>query len=88
MHITNPQPPINNRLFLTQGEMAELCGIKGGRSGLSRNQRQINWLRTSGIPFVVNAAGRPIVAVAAVTGTGKVEQSKPAWSPRALQKAA
>ncbi|MGQ5524964.1 DUF4224 domain-containing protein [Chitinimonas sp. PSY-7] len=78
---------MSNRLFLTQDEMAELSGIKVGRLGLSRDQRQINWLRTSGIPFVINAAGRPIVTVAALVGTEKREQPKSAWSPRALQKA-
>jgi len=49
-------------LFLEEAEVAILMGIKIGRGGLSRSQRQIAALRTMGIPFHVNAVGRPIVA--------------------------
>lgn len=77
---------MNDRLFLTEEEMAELSGIKVGRSGLSRDQRQINWLRTSSIPFVVNAIGRPIVTIAALTGNNKIEQPKSGWTPRLINR--
>ncbi len=52
---------------------------------------QIKWLKTSGIPFWVNALGHPIVARTAIEGR-KTEpkmtpEVKPKWVPRVLQKA-
>lgn len=49
-------------LFLDADELATLTGVKMGRGGLSRSQRQVAALRTMGILFYVNAIGRPIVA--------------------------
>ncbi|MGQ5523567.1 DUF4224 domain-containing protein [Chitinimonas sp. PSY-7] len=75
---------MNNRLFLTHDEVAELSGIKAGRKGLSRDQRQIAWLRNSGIPFFVNAAGRPIITTASLIISNRDEQPKASWKPRVL----
>lgn len=49
-------------LFLTPKEVAELTGFK-------RNKNQAMRLAEMGIPFIPNAAGRPIVARAIFIGT-------------------
>ncbi|WP_374347695.1 DUF4224 domain-containing protein [Chitinimonas sp.] len=48
-------------MFLDQQDLVVLTG---------RVQRrlQVDWLRKSGIPFFVNAAGRPVVARVAIEG--------------------
>lgn len=51
-------------VFLDEEDLAMLTGRKLRRL-------QIQWLRTSGIPFFVNAAGRPVVTRAAVEGSSK-----------------
>lgn len=76
--------------FLTPAEVAELTGInKGKRIGghlLHREQLQIQWLRTSGIPFFENARGRPIIARAAIEGRTTNSKPEPArgWQPNVL----
>lgn len=60
-------------LFLTDEEIREL-------TGRAHRGRQIAWLRTSGIPFHVNAAGRPIVARAHFMP--QAPTPSPTWSPR------
>jgi hypothetical protein len=55
-----------SEVFLDPEDIATLTGIRKGRGGKTRCERQIAWLRQSGIPFWVNACGRPIVARAAV----------------------
>ncbi|MGH8643175.1 MAG: DUF4224 domain-containing protein [Gammaproteobacteria bacterium] len=45
-------------IFLSADEIAALTGKR-------RKSCQIAWLRTSGIPFYVNASGRPVVTCAA-----------------------
>jgi hypothetical protein len=75
-------------LFLTPEEMAELTGIKSGRAGKTREQRQVEALRTMGIPFWVNAIGRPVVARAAIEGRGQVEPPETNWQPAILNHAA
>ncbi|WP_322742799.1 DUF4224 domain-containing protein [Alcaligenes faecalis] len=77
-------------VFLTPAEVAELTGINKGKriSGhlLHREQLQVQWLRTSGIPFFENARGRPIVARAAIEGRTAGGDPKPvrAWQPSVL----
>ncbi|VVE40578.1 hypothetical protein PMO31116_04099 [Pandoraea morbifera] len=69
--------------FLTEEEVAELSGIRSGRNGQSREARQALWLRTVGIPFWVNARGRPIVARVAIEGRYRGEEPpKKKWQPR------
>lgn len=76
--------------FLTPAEVAELTGIKiGKRIGghlISRNQRQVEWLRVSGIPFIENAIGRPIITRAVIEGRNAPppKEQKPTWQPRAF----
>ena len=55
-------------MFLTSDEIARLTGIRGGYRGKTREQRQIAQLRVQKVPFFVNAAGRPVVARAAIEG--------------------
>ncbi|WP_175845329.1 DUF4224 domain-containing protein [Burkholderia arboris] len=71
-------------LFLTAEEVAELTGIRNGRRGQTRDQLQVVWLRTSGIPFWVNARGRPIIARARITGQPTEPPPRPKWHPKAL----
>jgi hypothetical protein len=70
--------------FLTPEEVAELSGIRMGRNGKSREEMQVDWLRTSGIPFWTNARGRPIIARVAIEGRPATEQPKKKWVPKAL----
>lgn len=71
--------------FLSAEEVAELSGIRVGRRGKTREQLQIEWLRTSGIPFWTNARGRPIIARAAIDGrNGAPEVVRPKWQPKVL----
>ncbi|MGH8487884.1 MAG: DUF4224 domain-containing protein [Gammaproteobacteria bacterium] len=48
-------------IFLSADEIATLTGKR-------RKSCQVAWLRESGIPFHVNACGRPVVTRAAVEG--------------------
>jgi len=64
--------------FLTSTEMEELTGIKTGRGGKSKLERQIDQLRVMRVPFLTNAAGRPIVARAYFDCAAP----KAGWEPR------
>lgn len=79
---------IKSDLFLTAEEVAELTGIRTGRRGKSREELQVAWLRTSGIPFWVNARGRPIIARARITGRPAEPPPRPKWQPAALSASA
>jgi hypothetical protein len=57
-----------SEVFLDEADVATLTGIRTGRGGKTRCERQIAWLSQSGVPFFVNACGRPVVARAAVEG--------------------
>lgn len=67
-------------LFLNDAQLQELTGRKVRRC-------QIESLRSMGIPFRVNAAGRPVVCRSAVEG-GKSAHTSHAndsgWTPRVL----
>ncbi len=74
-------------LFLTQEELDELTGIRRGRTEgrqkLTKFQRQIAFLRGLALPFVINAAGRPVVVRAVLEGR-KIEQPAPTgWQSNA-----
>lgn len=75
-------------MFLTPDEIATLTGIKGGARGKTRSQRQVDCLRRMGIPFFVNAAGRPVVTRSAIEGRQpeKTQENKE-WSPAVLRAA-
>lgn len=71
--------------FLSSDEIAELTGIRMGRRGMTREELQVEWLRTSGIPFWTNARGRPVIARAAIEGRqASAEQPKKKWQPKVL----
>lgn len=78
--------------FLSPDEVAAMsdirtgCTIKGRK--FTREQLQIEWLRTTGIPFIVSARGRPVILRANVIGSRQAiaaQQSAPAWQPRAIR---
>ncbi len=78
--------------FLSPVEVAELTGIKTGKNvrgrTIHREQLQIEFLRTQGIPFIVNARGRPMIVRAnLVAGRAVVPEQKQAWQPRVLSAA-
>lgn len=64
-------------LFLTPQEMQELTARKSNRG-------QIAALRAMGIPFRVNAAGRPVVCRSAVEGQPAPPPAAEVWRPAAL----
>lgn len=71
--------------FLTAEEVGELTGVRMGRGGKTREQIQVEWLRTSGIPFWTNARGRPIIARVAIEGRQNNEDKpRKKYQPRAL----
>ena len=73
-------------LFLTEDDVAELTGIKRGRDGKTRYQMQIEQLRLMQVAFRVNAAGRPIVAVAAIEGKkSPPPPPEPTWQSNVLK---
>lgn len=68
-----------DNLFLTDDEVARLSGRK-------LRSAQVKALRQMGIPFFVNAAGRAIVARAAIEGRSApvAETLARGWSPSVL----
>lgn len=65
-------------LFITDDELRELTGRKIRRC-------QIDALRTMGVPFRVNAAGRPVVCRSAVEGKPSTYTEEPTgWTPRVI----
>ncbi|MFM0044051.1 DUF4224 domain-containing protein [Paraburkholderia sediminicola] len=70
--------------FLSAEEVAELTDIRVGKHGKTREELQVEWLRTSGIPFWTSARGRPIIARAAIIGREAAEQPKKKWQPKVL----
>ncbi|WP_400158306.1 DUF4224 domain-containing protein [Burkholderia pyrrocinia] len=79
-------------LFLTEVEVNELTGIASGRTEqvgsarvkLTKFELQVRQLRGMGIPFHVNARGRPIIARAFFNGQRSEPPTRPRWQPRAL----
>jgi len=69
---------VTTSLFLSAEDLHTLTGY-------SVKTRQIDQLRRMGIPFFVNACGRPVVAVSAVEGRKQRDQPHPGWNPAVLQ---
>jgi hypothetical protein len=78
-------------LFLSEHAVDELTGISRGTTEhrgtrierkLSKYELQVRHLRTTGIPFFVNARGRPIVTRAAIEGRRETPEPKQGWQPR------
>lgn len=69
-------------MFLTDDELATLTGRR-------QKARQVAQLRAMGVPFLVNAAGRPVVARAAIEGRAAPAPIPtvpvPAWQPALVQ---
>lgn len=74
-------------IFLSDQDIAELTGIRRGRSGMTRAQLQCQFLRERGIPFVSNIKGEPKVCTSYLEGRSQSKQTE-AWKPRILQTAA
>ena len=78
--------------FLAEQEVDELTGIGRGRTERAGAQfvkmrkfdLQARQLRTMGVPFFVNARGRPIIARAFFTGAKVEAPSRPKWQPSVL----
>lgn len=66
-------------MFLTPEEIAELTGRKVKRL-------QVEQLRTMGIPFYVNAVGRPVV-VRSILENNKASTPKQKWQSPMLRSA-
>jgi hypothetical protein len=60
-------------MFLTSQDVFELTGRK-------TKSKQIEALLRMGLPFWINAIGKPVVTMAAIEGRREVPQEK-AWSP-------
>jgi hypothetical protein len=66
-------------IFLTADDVAVLTGRK-------LKSLQVQALRTMGIPFFINAIGRPVVARTAIDGkTAAAPQEKSPWVPPGLR---
>lgn len=65
-----------SNMFLTQEELVELTGRKV-------KSKQIEALRRMGLPFWVNAVGKPVVSVAAIEGrkADVPKKPEPSWEP-------
>lgn len=61
-------------MFLTQEELVILTGRK-------IKSKQIEALRRMGLPFHVNAVGKPVVARVAIEGRAAESPPEPRWSP-------
>ncbi len=59
-------------MFLTADDLAELTGRK-------IKSKQIEVLRRMGLPFHVNAVGKPVVTVAALEGRKAAKPPAPVW---------
>lgn len=64
-------------IFLNSDEVVTLTGRKN-------KGHQISALRKMGIPFFVNACGKPVVTRVAVEGRPVMVELKPTWSPPEL----
>lgn len=65
--------------FLDEAELVKL-------TGRAQKKKQIDQLRTMGLPFFVNAVGRALVARAVIEGkSAPVTAPKPAWVPPGLR---
>lgn len=54
-------------------------------TGLHRKSAQVAWFRQSGIPFFINASGRPVVTRAAIEGR-ETRNHIQGWQPSVVAK--
>lgn len=64
-------------IFLEPPDIAELTGYR-------LKSAQIEQLRFMGIPFYINASGRPVVTKSAVEGRKEDAPVKPKWQPNGI----
>lgn len=62
-------------MFLDDEELFQLTGRR-------QKARQIEQLRRMGIPFWINAGGRPVVTRAALEGKKDAAKPEPKWEPK------
>ena len=67
-------------MFLSASDIADLTGIRTGKDGRTREQRQVAALKQMRIKHWVNAAGLPVVATATIEG-GTAPQEQRTWEP-------
>lgn len=68
--------------FLNPREIADLTGVRIGKDGKTREQRQVAELKRMKIPHFVNARGCPVVARAVIEGGAKQPpQQHKGWEP-------
>lgn len=76
-------------IFLDDANLDRLTGIRRGstRAGVKRtkHEMQAEFLRESGIPFVPNARGRPVVLLSAVESRRAAEAPKQGWQPAVIR---
>lgn len=65
-------------LFLDDTQLVRFTGRKA-------KSRQIEWLRSEGITFRVNATGHPVVTLTAVEGRKPEPELETGWTPQVLQ---
>jgi hypothetical protein len=61
-------------IFLSADEVTQLTGRK-------IKSKQIEALRKMGLPFHVNASGRPVVAISTIAGQKQPDEQKKVWQP-------
>lgn len=61
-------------MFLTADDLVELTGRR-------IKSKQIEALRRMGLPFHVNAVGKPVVPASAIEGRKPPPASAPMWQP-------
>lgn len=61
-------------MFLEPAELRTLTGY-------AQRSKQVAQLRLMGIPFHINAAGRPVVARAIIEGGKQKQEVKSTWTP-------
>lgn len=67
--------------FLNASELADLTGVRIGKDGKTREQRQVAELKRMKIPHFVNARGCPVVARAVVEGGTQQPTQHKGWEP-------
>lgn len=69
---------INNSIFLNDGDIKKLTGC-------TRKSEQIDTLRSQGVLFFINKAGKPVVPKSAITGS-TIEPQPETWNPNIISR--
>lgn len=65
-------------IFLNEGELQQLTARKF-------KSKQIEWLRSAGLPFRITATGHPVVTRAAVEVGSTEQPAQQGWQPRVMK---